>query len=227
MIQLTPTPVPTKQQVARDALRTKIISGDFQPGDRLIIDQIARQLGMSAIPIREALTQLQREGLVTIRPHAGAVVSDVPLQAMAEIFSLLEALETAALSLVPADTWPVIIVEMERLCLVMESPADHRTWLHANRDFHACTPRLAGLSRILEALTRAGEEWERLRNLRFAHTPPEDLATANQEHREFVHLLRTGTLDQQAAWIHRHNRRALERYLRSVPPPEAPKVSQP
>nr|MDA3874971.1 GntR family transcriptional regulator [Kiritimatiellia bacterium] len=86
----------TKQQAAYQQLRKVIMSGELQPGTRLVIDKIALDFEVSAIPVREALGQLEKEGLVVIRPHAGAVVTDIPESAIEEIFAMLEVLETVS-----------------------------------------------------------------------------------------------------------------------------------
>ena len=86
----------TKQELAHRHLRKQILEGKAKPGERIIIDSLASELGMSPIPVREAISQLAREGLLTLRPHAGAIVSDIPAEAIEEIFALLESLEIAA-----------------------------------------------------------------------------------------------------------------------------------
>jgi len=207
------TPVLTKQQHAHQQLRNAILSGAVKPGERIVIDTVAQELGMSPIPVREAITQLAREGLLTIRPHAGAVVSDIPKHAIEEIFALMEALEMAASRLALPDLTKAHIDELEGMCAEMETVKTAADWAQLNRRFHEAIPRLAGLGRFEELLVRAGEDWERLRMLRFAEVRAEDIALANREHREFITLLREGKLRPVEKWIREHNRNALKRYL--------------
>lgn len=71
-----------------EALRERILRGDFPEGEPLRQDALAEELGVSRIPVREALRQLEAEGLVTFSPHRGAVVSTLSLEEIEELFEL-------------------------------------------------------------------------------------------------------------------------------------------
>jgi DNA-binding GntR family transcriptional regulator len=76
-----------------DALRERILHGVYPEGEPLRQDAIAEELGVSRIPVREALRQLEAEGLVTFNPHRGAVVSTLSLDEIEELFELREQIE--------------------------------------------------------------------------------------------------------------------------------------
>src|SRR5262245_41174639 len=82
-----------KSEVAYTWLRDAIIDGTLPGGERLVIDDLAVQLGISPIPIREALSQLQAEGFVIFKPHVGATVTEMYPSLAYEIFGLLETVE--------------------------------------------------------------------------------------------------------------------------------------
>src|SRR5215472_15637926 len=71
-----------------EALRERILRGDFPEGAPLRQDALADELGVSRIPVREALRQLEAEGLVTFSPHRGAVVASLSLSEIDELFEL-------------------------------------------------------------------------------------------------------------------------------------------
>src|SRR3954462_13104423 len=71
-----------------EALRERILRGDYPEGEPLRQDALADELGVSRIPVREALRQLEAEGLVTFNPHRGAVVSSLSLDEIVELFEL-------------------------------------------------------------------------------------------------------------------------------------------
>ena len=71
-----------------DAMREMILRGRFPEGQPLRQDAVAEELGVSRIPVREALRQLEAEGLVTFTPHCGAVVSTLSLLEIEELFEL-------------------------------------------------------------------------------------------------------------------------------------------
>jgi DNA-binding GntR family transcriptional regulator len=83
----------SKPAVVHDLLREQIIRGDYLPGARLVIDEVAAQLGVSQIPVREAIRQLEADGFVDFEPYTGATVTEFSPDLIFEIFALLESLE--------------------------------------------------------------------------------------------------------------------------------------
>ena len=76
-----------------DAIRERILRGHYPEGEPLRQDAIGAELGVSRIPVREALRQLEAEGLVTFNPHRGAVVSTLSLKQIRELFELRAEIE--------------------------------------------------------------------------------------------------------------------------------------
>jgi len=204
---------PTKQQAVYRSLREQLLFGNLPPGERLVIDRIAEAHNVSAIPVREALSQLEREGLVEIRPHAGAVVTDIPASAVKEIFALLEAFETVSCRLGMSKLTESDFRFLHDLAQQMKKTEDLGEWLNLNRLFHESVPRLAGLPRLEEQMVRVGESWERLRRLRFADHKGEDKARADRQHVQLVRALEKGDEDASLELIRKHNRGALEQYM--------------
>src|SRR5215212_9900740 len=93
-----PRVVPIQRQtiasMTLEAVRERILRGDYPEGEPLRQDALAEELGVSRIPIREALRQLEAEGLVTFNPHRGAIVSTLSLAEIDEIFSLRADIES-------------------------------------------------------------------------------------------------------------------------------------
>src|SRR5258708_12999141 len=85
--------ISSKKDLVKQALREAILSGELAPGTRLIIDDLANQLGVSPIPVREALQQLQADGYVEIQPFLGTRVTPIEAEPLVEVFSLLETIE--------------------------------------------------------------------------------------------------------------------------------------
>src|ERR1051326_30154 len=82
-----------------DKLRDKIVRGEIHEGEQLRQDAIAREFQVSRIPVREALRQLEAEGLITIIPHRGAVVSSLSPADIEELFDMRAVLECEVLRL--------------------------------------------------------------------------------------------------------------------------------
>ena len=78
----------TRVEAAAEELRRRILDGEFPEGFQLRQDALAAEFGISRIPIREALFQLEAEGLVIIHPHRGAIVSALSAAEVGEIYAL-------------------------------------------------------------------------------------------------------------------------------------------
>jgi DNA-binding GntR family transcriptional regulator len=93
----SPAPL-NKHELAYRLIRERIESGVYQPGQRLVIDALARDLNMSQVPIREAIRRLQAEGWVTYRHNSGPEIANIGLeqwQATMEVLAVLEGYATA------------------------------------------------------------------------------------------------------------------------------------
>jgi DNA-binding GntR family transcriptional regulator len=138
-------------------LRGAILSGKYKPGERLNESQIAREFEVSRIPVREALSQLQEQGLVMNLERRGMFVMQLSDDEVQQINSLRLVLETEAMRLARARLTPESLAEMKALVEEMErwdGPLDEAAAL--DRKFHALIWRTAGnpvLERVLNTLT--------------------------------------------------------------------------
>lgn len=89
----------TISEAAYEVLRERVISKEFAPGQRLNLEAIEKQLGISRTPLKEALTRLEMEGLVTIVPRTGTYVTDPVPEEIAESFDMRRVLEVYAVEL--------------------------------------------------------------------------------------------------------------------------------
>jgi DNA-binding GntR family transcriptional regulator len=94
----SPTQARTVAERVTDALRTRILAGQYEPGAPLRQDAVAAELGVSRIPLREALNHLEAEGLVLGLAHRGFIVREMNRKDADELFSLRLQLEPAAVA---------------------------------------------------------------------------------------------------------------------------------
>jgi DNA-binding GntR family transcriptional regulator len=138
-------------------LRAQILSGRYRPGERLNESRIARELSISRIPVREALSQLQEQGLVTSHERRGMFVTKLSEEEVQQINSLRMVLEAEAMRLARAQMTPEIRAELTDLVERMENwdgPLIDSAAL--DRQFHAVIWRASGnpyLERTLRSLT--------------------------------------------------------------------------
>jgi len=105
----------TKTELALQVLRDRIRSGQLKPGQRLRVEELTRELGMSPTPIREALRLLQADRLVDYRPHYGIVVAEVSPAVTAEVYRLRALLEPLATELAVPRLTDEQVEELQRL----------------------------------------------------------------------------------------------------------------
>lgn len=111
---LPAVPSATKAELASRALREAIQNGQLRPGTRLVLQDIAAELGMSYTPVREALRQLLSEGLVSYRAHYGTIVAESSRERAEEIYMLRGVLEPLAGSLAAKNATDAQIAEVEQ-----------------------------------------------------------------------------------------------------------------
>ena len=145
----------TLRALACDQLRTWIVTGRLPHGTRLVENVLAEELGVSRIPIREALKQLQSEGFVDIVPRRGAVVAEVSMKEAEDFYEVRSALESfaarkAALCRKPAD--------LERLHSIVEEgreALEHQAWpelTRLNSAFHEAIAAATGNDHLVELM---------------------------------------------------------------------------
>ncbi len=105
----------TKTELALQALRDRIRSGELEPGQRLRVEELTRELGMSPTPIREALRLLQADRLVDYRAHQGIVVAELSPDVTEEVYRLRALLEPLAMELAVPRLTDEQLEKLERL----------------------------------------------------------------------------------------------------------------
>jgi DNA-binding GntR family transcriptional regulator len=145
------------QEQVVDHLRRLILDGDYSPGERLRQEDLAGLLGVSAMPVREGLRQLQAEGLVEFAPRRGAFVAQLSPDEFDELYHMREELEALALRwaierLEPADIEELrhILDDVERA----ETQRDGRRRSESIRSFLWTIYETAGRPHLYTAICR-------------------------------------------------------------------------
>jgi DNA-binding GntR family transcriptional regulator len=181
-------------------LRQQIMSGRYRPGDRLNESQIAREFNISRIPVREALSQLQEQGLVMNHERRGMFVTQLSDDEVQQINSIRLVLETEAMRLARARMTPEILAELTALVERMEHWDGELIDAAAlDREFHAVIWRASGnpyLERILVSLTTALYAHKALE-----HVSLELKRWRLNHHRELLDVVAGGDHDPQLALL--------------------------
>lgn len=134
----------TLWEQVRDQLREDILAGRLEPGAELSEVALAREFGTSRGPLREALGRLASEGLVTITPRRGAVVTQLSRQEFIDAYQVREALETLAVRLAVPLMSDAEIAHLRELCELMDRAAreqEVRVFFDTNNSFHEALVR--------------------------------------------------------------------------------------
>jgi DNA-binding GntR family transcriptional regulator len=205
----------TKQEFVYQTLRKAIMRAELAPGERLRTEDIAQRLGVSPIPVREALQLLQSERLVETTPHVGARVARVSHSSIVEIFTVIEGLELVAARTAAAQMTPACLRELTSLLELMDQALElgnYDQWSDLNTEFHRAIVSITGMSMLQEMTERALNQWDRIRRYYLKGALTQRLGEAQKEHHLIVQALR----DQDYATLERlvrdHNQGALAAY---------------
>ena len=127
----------TRTQLVVEAIREKILHGEIKAGEPLRQAALADELNVSRIPVREALLQLEAEGLVNFEPHKGATATEISATQVDEVFELRALLESELLKYSVPNLTDEDIAEARSLIEMMEKTDDHDAALgEMNNRFH-------------------------------------------------------------------------------------------
>jgi len=223
--QVTETaPSPSKSQRAYQWLKERIANQEFTPGYRLVLASIAAELDMSVVPVREAIRQLEAEGLVTFERNVGAHVSMIDDSQYRHSMEALAILEGAATALSAPHLTADDLRRAREINGLMVETLDHfdpRSFTALNQKFHSILYASCPNPRMLDLVTA---EWGRLGHLRdstFSFVPGRAQESV-REHENIVHLIEAGAplADVERA-ARRHRSATLAAYLSHEHPDDA------
>lgn len=207
----------SKNEVVVDTLREWIVRGNLKPGSRLVIDDLAVEMGVSPIPIREALRQLEAEGFVTLQPYVGATVTAISLSLVSEIFALLEAMEIYCGRIACQRMGEDDLERLANLIYPMDANVDNPDqWSQDNKALHQFICDRAGTTLVKQVMQKILAHWDRLRLHYLQDVFARRIKIAQDEHKRILEAFRTRNPDQVEQVIREHNRSALAAYTRYV-----------
>ena len=188
-----------------EQLRHDILDGTYAAGEQLRQDALAATFQVSRIPVREALFQLEAEGLVLIEPHKGAIVSAFSLEEIDDVFDLRVLLEPRMLVrsaplLTPDDFAQISVLDGEfKGAIAAQNVAQ---WGQLNARYHLALYRHAGQPRTLAIVTSLLQTSDRFTRLQMNRAPA--LSRAESEHRKLLRLCQEGKVTQACEYLVAH-----------------------
>jgi len=168
-------------------LRESIYSGYLPPGSKLVEAQLASQFKTSRTPIREAILQLESEGIIKILPNKGAVVNIFSIDEVEEIYIIFGALSGTAASLSVKLVSDDDIEKMETCVVKMEAIRDNddrREYFILNNEFHSAFLKPCGKRLLLKLIKNYTKQVGRYWYLLLSHT--KNMELFSEEHRDIL-----------------------------------------
>lgn len=198
----------TAEEEAYAYILERIREGTYQPGDRLKSEDIATQIGVSRMPVREALRRLSAEGLLIMKANRGATVCALTIEDIEEIFEMRAVLEGLAVRLGTPALDQRAIDDLEDLLGRMERSRHRKdgSWLGYHRRFHEYICGLAQRPRLLRQIKSLHTALEPYVRVWFINTDSPIGESAQREHRNILETMASGDPERAEAVMQEHVR---------------------
>jgi DNA-binding GntR family transcriptional regulator len=189
------TPFPSRQEAVAEALRLDILRGRLGGGARLDIDEIAARHGVSRTPVRDALKQLESEGLVQVLPYRGVEVTALTDDDLRELFAIRIALERLAVAQAALRITEAELDGLRRILQRMDRLKQRdKSWIALNIAFHDAIHAATRWPRLIEMI-----RIQRTNVERYVRARGSELGTARQQAEHWALVEALARHDPEAA----------------------------
>lgn len=192
-------------EAVAESLRERILDGEFKEGDQLVQETLAAEYETSRMPVREALRQLEAQGLIVLKTHKGAVVTSPPVEQIRELFDLRALLECEILGhAIPRMTEEslaasgMILTELEQAY----RRRDVGAWGRLNWEFHRSLYQPADRVQTLAIIQGINVQTDRFIRLQLLLS--DGVSNAEQEHRELLALCAGRDAKRAVPYLRKH-----------------------
>lgn len=201
---------PTAQEAVLAEVRRFIATGQLAPGQKIVQDTLAVKLGVSRVPLREALKILEGEGHVSYVAHRGYFVTELSLSDLLEVYQIREILETEAVTIgLPKLTTEDLdrLEKAERDVQDASNIADVTAMTAANRRFHFAILEACALPRLVWLIRLLWDATEVYRSVYYNDAGNREVVEA--EHRALVAAARAGDVETTLLVLTQHREHAI------------------
>lgn len=211
--------LPKKKTTAVDRayaeLRERILNGSLAEGSPIRQDELAATLGLSKIPVREALMRLQAEQLVTFTPNAGATVSVLTVADYIEMLDMRLAIECRALELAVPNIASSDIAQARTLLDAYNQAMTDKEWSDLNARFHDCLYAPANRPRLIALIKSVQDQMGKLMRRRISAVAGHE--RSHQDHINILNACEEGNVKRAVLLLRRHienSQREVQAYFR-------------
>jgi DNA-binding GntR family transcriptional regulator len=208
---------PDRMRAVADAIEEEIVLGWLLPRERLIEEDLAARFAVKRHIVRDALTGLERDGLIERVPNKGAAVKRLDPEEVRQIYSVREALETLAAAQIPLPADAAVLatlrsVQQRHAAAVAES--DARSAFRANMAFHEALFAACGNRHLVELIQMMAQKVHGARSITAAS--PQHLALARDEHAAMIAAMEHGDSERLVALCRAHLIPSRDAYIAAV-----------
>lgn len=197
---------PTIAQTVAAQIREQILKRDISGGEPLRQEAIAKSFGTSIIPVREALRQLEAEGLVELQSHRGAIATELTLDKALEWVHLRRLIETDLIGLAIDNITNENLREAEEILGKFDDAMDHRReiahWSDYNWKFHSALYESANRPETMKVLASLHKQCDRY--IRLQLLGGDHIQRAEEEHHQLIELVRNRNKRAAKALLYQH-----------------------
>ncbi len=198
----------TAQEAVLAEIRRQLLDGRLAPGVAIRPDALGEELGVSAVPVREALRILEGEGHVHYRPHRGYVVAALEVDDLIEIYRIRELLEAEAVrQAIPRLRADAVVRLRDTVRQMDEAHDDVVTLTAVNRQFHFTVFEAAGMPQLVRLLRILWDSSDRYR-LRYLMSP-ENRQIVHDQHQRMMQALASGDVESYIDESRQHRAHAI------------------
>ena len=207
--------LPAQKDLVAETVRAAILSGEMPPGARLNLDAIAGEHGVSRMPVRDALQQLEAEGLITIYPRRGVQVAKLDVDDMEELFGIRTVLEQKAIELAMSRFTEEHFNQLHALLKRMDLMSERgKAWVRANERYHSMLNDVCEWPRLISMVNVLRRNIERYIR---AYVHLGGLNVAQEQHWEIYEACRVRDVERAKAVIAEHSAAAAKRLIAVLP----------
>jgi DNA-binding GntR family transcriptional regulator len=193
---------PSTPDVIANALREAIVSGALAGGEQLRQSEVAAEFGVSIIPVREAMRQLVAEGFVVLQRNRGAIVTEISIDELTELFDLRLALESILLGHAVRHLGPGELEQAAAYQQAFDAEQDTHKWGYWNWLFHETLYQPAARPRTLAIVANVNQHIDRL--LRLQMTLVDGKRKSRREHGAILAACRRGDATKAVSLLQQH-----------------------
>ncbi|MCL2569222.1 MAG: GntR family transcriptional regulator [Oscillospiraceae bacterium] len=204
----------SKVDIVYGSLLDRILNGTYNPGERMVISKMAREYGVSEIPVREAIRRLESEGYVTINANHGAVVKDMDTDQITQMFQIRGVLEGYATRvcvdyLQPEDFQKLEEINESMLRALKNDEAS--LYSELNIKFHLAIYECLPMFELYNMISDLWKKWQI--TSRVFNVAPSRASESYDEHKEILELLTKKEYDKVEMAVRRHKFKACQRFI--------------